>query len=117
MNVVWHQTSHIHSRVLAPDPKHELGEWEVYAPGWKGLGVVTVARGASATPPPEIMAICRVKNVWRVIADEQQGYFIITVSNDRVWTVTEGEIIQAYVQAKEKVDAQLPPQKEEDRGA
>jgi hypothetical protein len=51
------------------------------------------------------MAMCRVKNLWRVVSDPQ-GFFIITVSNDRVWASTEGEIIQAYVLAKEKIDTE-----------
>jgi hypothetical protein len=101
LEAVWHQSNHIDSRVLELNPPHELGDWEVYRPYGSGKGVVYVHKGVSATPPNEIAAMCRVNNVWRVISD-QKGYFIVTVINDRLWSTTESEVIQAYVSAKEK---------------
>lgn len=104
MKATWHQSNHIDSRVLELDPPHELGDWETYHPYGSGKGIVHVHKGISASPPNEIAAMCRVNNVWRVISD-QKGYFIVTVINDRLWDITESEVIQAYVLAKEKEDA------------
>lgn len=86
-------------------PPHTLGEWEVYHPYGTGTGVVMVAAGASAVAPVEIKAMCRVKGVWRVISSDK-GFFIVTVYEERKWDRIEAELIQAYVVAKEKKDAQ-----------
>ena len=99
--IVWHDTVHIHSKVM--QVKHGLGKWEVYHPYGTGQGVLTVTEGDSSTPPEEIRAICRVKGVWRVITDEE--YMIITVHDVARWTQIQAEVLQAYVIAKEKVDA------------
>lgn len=108
----WHQSNSIDSRVLELNPPHDLGNWEVYHPFGSGKGVTLVYKGPSAIPPPEIAAICRVNNVWRVISDAK-GYLIVTVINDRLWNVTESEVIQAYVLAKEKQDARIFPKEKE----
>ena len=103
--IVWHESSHIHTRVMETQPPHDLGEWEVYHPYGTGTGVVMVAAGASAVAPQEIKAMCRVKGVWRVISSKE-GYLIVTVYLERQWDRIEAELIQAYVVAKEKKDAQ-----------
>lgn len=104
MKVIWHQSSHIDSRVMEIQPPHELGDWEIYHPRGVGDGVLLVGKGATAVAPPEIQAMLRVKGTWRVISDTK-GFFIVTVYQDRQWNRIEAELIQAYVIAKEKVDA------------
>jgi len=100
--IKWHKTVHIHSRVLEVQPPHKLGEWEVYHPCGAGQGVLTVAKGETASPPDQIKAMLRVNGMWRVISSKD-GYFIITVWSEREWDRIEAEVIQAYVVAGEKV--------------
>lgn len=105
MDFIWYATDYGHSRVLECQPPHELGEWTVIHPFGAGDGVVEVLNGPSTTPPPEIAAILRVKNTWRVICDPK-GFFIVTIIDEtpEAWTKLEAHIIQAIVEAREKAN-------------
>ena len=105
MEFLWHTSDWGHSRILETKPPHELGDWVVFHHPGTGDGLVEVARGASAVPPPEIAAMLRVKGLWRVIADPK-GYFIVTILEDRIkhWTQLEALVIQAIVEARKKID-------------
>lgn len=105
--IVWHNTDYGHSKVLEINPPHKLGEWIVIRHVGAGVGILYVAKGESTIPPIEISSMLRVQGMWRVISDPR-GFFIITILEDFIsrWAIIEAEIIQAYVLAKEKVDAE-----------
>lgn len=105
MEFVWHPSDYSHSRVLECQPPHGLGEWVVFHHVGAGAGVLEVQVGPSTTPPPEIAAILRVENTWRVICDPK-GFYIITVFDEspQLWQRLEGLIIQAIVEAREKAN-------------
>ena len=60
MNPIWHQTKTMYTQVLQIEHGLDSG-WEVMHPVGAGRGVITVTNGPSATAPPMIADMLKVR--------------------------------------------------------